>query len=354
MTPNLSNNFTIVSKAWTVVVLLCAVHFTITLFYYILHPEERVTFLPNPQIPLSRARGDALAVIFNIMQATVNGTESPEIRNDELQTCLETSPLLVGPFQVQFSSQVTLEMVRQENPELQEGGRWKPSDCIGLQRVAIIIPFRHRDEHLKYWLFYLHPLLQRQQLDYGIYVIEQDGETTFNRAKLLNVGFAEALKEYDYDCLVFSDVDIIPMDDRNIYKCYSQPRHIAVSMDKFGFRLPYYQYFGGVSALSKEQYLKINGLPNNYWGWGGEDDDIFNRLSIKGLSISRPNGVTGRCRMIRHSRDAHNEPNPKRFYNIAHTRQTMEIDGINSLKYQVIRIVKDQLFTKIVVDIGRQ
>lgn len=43
-----------------------------------------------------------------------------------------------------------------------------------------------------------------------------------------------------------------------------------------------------------------------------------------------------------------------RFYNIAHTRQTMEIDGINSLKYQVIRIVKDQLFTKIVVDIGRQ
>ena len=79
----------------------------------------------------------------------------------------------MGPFQVQFSSQVTLEMVRQENPELQEGGRWKPSDCIGLQRVAIIIPFRHRDEHLKYWLFYLHPLLQRQQLDYGIYVIEQ-------------------------------------------------------------------------------------------------------------------------------------------------------------------------------------
>lgn len=42
-------------------------------------------------------------------------------------------------------------------------------------------------------------------------------------------------------------------------------------------RLPYYQYFGGVSSLSKEQYLKINGFPNNYWGWGGEDDDIYNR-----------------------------------------------------------------------------
>lgn len=42
-------------------------------------------------------------------------------------------------------------------------------------------------------------------------------------------------------------------------------------------RLPYNQYFGGVSSLSKEQYLKINGFPNNYWGWGGEDDDIYNR-----------------------------------------------------------------------------
>ncbi len=26
------------------------------------------------------------------------------------------------------------------------------------------------------------------------------------------------------------------MDDRNFYKCYNQPRHLSVSMDKFGFR----------------------------------------------------------------------------------------------------------------------
>lgn len=42
-------------------------------------------------------------------------------------------------------------------------------------------------------------------------------------------------------------------------------------------RLPYSGYFGGVSGLSKTQFLKINGFPNEYWGWGGEDDDIFNR-----------------------------------------------------------------------------
>ncbi|MED6285774.1 Beta-1,4-galactosyltransferase 1 [Characodon lateralis] len=62
-----------------------------------------------------------------------------------------------------------------------------------------------------------------------------DGDQIFNRAKLLNVGYMEALKEYDYNCFVFSDVDLIPMDDRNTYRCFSQPRHLSVSMDKFGF-----------------------------------------------------------------------------------------------------------------------
>uniref|UniRef100_A0A8C8EAD6 Beta-1,4-galactosyltransferase n=1 Tax=Otus sunia TaxID=257818 RepID=A0A8C8EAD6_9STRI len=231
------------------------------------------------------------------------------------------------------------------NPEVKAGGRFAPKDCIALQKVAIIIPFRNREEHLKYWLYYLHPILQRQQLDYGVYVINQDGEEEFNRAKLLNIGFAEALKEYDYDCFVFSDVDLIPMDDRNTYKCYSQPRHLSVSMDKFGFRLPYNQYFGGVSALSKEQFTKINGFPNNYWGWGGEDDDIYNRLVFKGMGISRPDAVIGKCRMIRHSRDRKNEPNPERC--VSPVLETMSSDGLNTLSYKVLRTDKYPLYTKI-------
>ncbi|KAJ6653483.1 hypothetical protein lerEdw1_009155 [Lerista edwardsae] len=308
-------------------------------------------------------------------------------------------PTPVGPLHIEFSQTVNLKNVEAENPEIREGGRYTPQDCRALQKVAIIIPFRNRDEHLKYWLYYLHPILQRQQLDYGVYVInqifegkvgqdfelgpeegwdpgvltsrlplpqglmltpqkvrlckeKQDGEETFNRAKLLNIGFTEALKEYDYDCFVFSDVDLIPMDDRNTYKCYSQPRHLSVSMDKFGFRLPYNQYFGGVSALNKEQFQKINGFPNNYWGWGGEDDDIYNRLLFKGMRISRPDATIGKCRMIRHSRDHKNEPNPQRFNKIAHTRETMNSDGLNSLSYKVVKTDKFPLYTKITVDIG--
>lgn len=72
-----------------------------------------------------------------------------------------------------FNTLVSLDEVKKVNPAVQQGGRFKPRQCVALQKVAIIIPFRKREEHLKYWLYYLHPILQRQQLDYGVYVINQ-------------------------------------------------------------------------------------------------------------------------------------------------------------------------------------
>lgn len=56
--------------------------------------------------------------------------------------------------------------------------------------------------------------------------------------------------------------------------------------------------------------------------------------------------------MIRHSRDKKNEPNPQRFDRIAHTKETMRSDGLNSLTYQVLDIQRNPLYTKITVDIG--
>ncbi|TWW54887.1 Beta-1,4-galactosyltransferase 1 [Takifugu flavidus] len=221
----------------------------------------------------------------------------------------------------------------------------------GLIKVAIIIPYRNRHEHLKHLLFYLHPMLVRQQLDYGIYVINQDGEGVFNRAKLMNVGFAEALKDYDYECFVFSDVDLVPMDDRNLYRCFESPRHLSVAIDKFNFQLPYNTYFGGVSAMSKQQFLTVNGFPNAYWGWGGEDDDMYKRIIFHGMSISRPDHITGKYKMIKHDRDDHNADNPERLDKLSHTRETMDKDGINTLNYTVKDIVKDRMYTFINVDI---
>ena len=52
----------------------------------------------------------------------------------------------------------------------------------------------------------------------------------------MNAGFREAMREEDWDCLFFHDVDLIPEDDRNAYTCDSNPKHAAIAMDKFGYK----------------------------------------------------------------------------------------------------------------------
>lgn len=115
----------------------------------------------------------------------------------------------------------------------------------------------------------------------------------------MNIGFVESKKLYDWQCMIFHDVDLLPEDDRNLYTCPESPRHMSSAIDirlykfvqsiklykKFfdlvflNFRLPY-DTFGGVSAVTVNQFILLNGYGNNYWGWGSEDDDMAERLGF--------------------------------------------------------------------------
>lgn len=86
-----------------------------------------------------------------------------------------------GPIHVSFPSGLTLAEVQRKNPLVVRGGRYRPPDCEARHRTAIIIPHRHREHHLKFLLYYLHPFLQRQQLNYGIYVIHQVKTMSFTK-----------------------------------------------------------------------------------------------------------------------------------------------------------------------------
>ena len=48
--------------------------------------------------------------------------------------------------------------------KLELGGRFKPKQCIARHRVAIIVPYRDREEHLRTFLLHMHSYLPRQQL----------------------------------------------------------------------------------------------------------------------------------------------------------------------------------------------
>merc|ERR1712222_181337 len=93
---------------------------------------------------------------------------------------------LLGPLVVD-QSPTSMEKVEKELGWVDIGGKWGPSNCRQAQTVAFILPFRAREDHLLVWLRHIHPILARQQLD-------------------------------NFSCFVFHDVDMLPEDDRAVYK----------------------------------------------------------------------------------------------------------------------------------------
>jgi len=57
--------------------------------------------------------------------------------------------------------------------QLMPGGRLIPLGCIPRHRVALIVPFRAREQHLTSFVNHLYPFLRSQQLDFIIIVVEQ-------------------------------------------------------------------------------------------------------------------------------------------------------------------------------------
>lgn len=153
-----------------------------------------------------------------------------------LNACPESPPDLIGPLEANLSQDTIADVENRFKQYLLPGGWYRPNECNAKDRVAIIIPFRDREEHLPVLLKNLHPMLMRQQVNYGIFVVEETKADPFNRASLMNVGFLEANKLDNWDCFIFHDVDLIPLDDRNLYRCPEQPRHMSVSIDVFDYK----------------------------------------------------------------------------------------------------------------------
>lgn len=213
------------------------------------------------------------------------------------------------------------------------GGKWKPSQCKSHYHVAIIIPNRGRNDQLKILLNHLHPFLQKQLIDYQIFVVEQTEENLFNKGVLFNAAYLEALKTLDFCCFILNDVDLLPENLRNLYTCSKQPRHMCSNLDTFRYVLPYTNIFGGVVSISKDQFETVNGFSNEFWGWGGEDDDFMNRVKAKDFKITRWEPSVSRYTMLFHPKETKNPMTEKILYKGVLRQDT---DGLNNVKYELV------------------
>ena len=70
-----------------------------------------------------------------------------------------------------------------------------------------------------------------------MYCYNQAWPEIHNKGAMMNVGYLEAKKTWDFDCLMFHDVDLLMEDDRNIYTCWDVPIHFGAYVDKLGYSL---------------------------------------------------------------------------------------------------------------------
>lgn len=165
-------------------------------------------------------------------------------------------------------------------------------------KTAIIVPFRdmhkeqQRSKHLATFVPYMTNYMTKHTSskpnhEFKIYIVCQtDDDHQFNRGKLLNIGFKYAVED-NCNVIIPHDVDLLPSDELAPYYTTipDNPVHIAKVWDRYTDNK---KYFGGVVALSTETYKIINGFPNNFWGWGGEDDEFYRRLTNLKITQAQP------------------------------------------------------------------
>ncbi|XP_059056917.1 beta-1,4-N-acetylgalactosaminyltransferase bre-4-like [Achroia grisella] len=224
-------------------------------------------------------------------------------------------------------------------------GSYTPEECNPLFSVAVLVTYRKRQNQLDTFVPYMHDWLRKQHLHYKIYVIEQQDEKPWNKGMLYNIGAKYAIAD-KFPCLILHDVDLLPLDEGNLYVCMKEPRHMSASIDKFRFVLTYDTLVGGVLAMRSEQYLLVNGFSNRFQGWGGEDDDFAERIHSRKLSIQRFPREMSEYTMLLHHPEPKNSDRARIMYE---NKQHISEDGLNSVMYESVQVKPQRLFTLIQV-----
>ena len=165
--------------------------------------------------------------------------------------------------------------------------------------LLVLVPYRAglrqeaRRGQLEAFLERMPPFLEETcGLDACIVVVEQtDDERKFNRGALLNAGFVWAERRapgHVGRAVCFHDVDLLPTASRAMATAYQSvvPRG-AVHLARAWKRYDTDTYLGGALTLDPALFREVNGFPNGFWGWGGEDDELRDRLEQAAAVIVR-------------------------------------------------------------------
>jgi hypothetical protein len=157
---------------------------------------------------------------------------------------------------------------------------------------AILVPYRdnpakERSPQLKAFVDHFSKSPWNK---FPVYVMEQSEDNrAFNRGALLNVG-ARLAKKHSH--LILHDVDLLP--DTSMVSYYTMiPTHPVHIGTVWRTKYTSERFLGGILSLRWKEFETVNGYPNQFWGWGGEDDVLRNRFIKSKIPIYRPTLTSG-------------------------------------------------------------
>jgi N-terminal region of glycosyl transferase group 7/N-terminal domain of galactosyltransferase len=212
--------------------------------------------------------------------------------------------------------------------------------AAGTGRLALVVPYRNRAEHLAKFVPHIVTFFERdlvaRTIPYAIHVVEQADDRPFNGGALKNAGFALAHAEADTVC--FHDVDYLPM-----WADYT-PVEAPTGMITFGIdgSPDATQSYGCVVAFPVDDFVRVDGYSNEYAGWGFEDSDIAMRVRRAGLRWLQRDGTFLNLPHPHHGLTPEGELNEAAQRNRARFKAKVQAgqignEGLSTLGFRVLR-----------------
>ena len=221
------------------------------------------------------------------------------------------------------------------------------------KKLCIIIPYRDRKSAFDRIIPELTEYVSKQVKNFKLCVIEQNDNKPFNKGLLNNLGF---LLNPDFDYYCFHDVDLIPQ--FSDYSYPEMPSHLSSHCSQFGYVNIPDKIMGGVITFRKEHFIKVNGYPCSYYGWGKEDDSLYFRCEQSNLipykhpfgryySVPHPHRLTNPIENELHLK------NGERFEREKSGEISIFEDGLNTIKLDnfTVELNENDMYTHIKIHI---
>ena len=247
-----------------------------------------------------------------------------------------------------------------------------------MKNIAVITIYRDSGDGMrkkqKDSFIKLMNVLLKPYCNFHIYIIEQsDDGNLFNIGKLKNIGFDIANKNknksgksINYDNFIFSDIDTIPDYDLISYYIdkFKYPVSLAVRGTRYMNDTQKKIFLGALLLFNKKQFFKVNGYPNNFYGWGGEDEALKCRLLSSGIGkfYYPKKGSIIDMEETEDMKTINNVQEKKKMVFMENTKfeklyedlESWKKNGLSNLNYKILDVDEKDNITQIKVDLLKE